>query len=154
MTQYERNSKKDWLDVTHSVQEILLASSKSVLPQPGVRGASVYQPAFDALSANPSHMCGMSPNPPMRTRPFSKVFFGAVAVDVAVDVGVGVGVAGGTDKAMDLSRARSCRLLHININIDRKRKGQRDKERPINTMIVAAFQPRARCCTVVWRGRG
>lgn len=99
---FKPGGRKEGTQKTHSVQQTLLASRKSVLPQPGVRGASVYHPALEALSASPSHMWGMSPNPPMSTRPFSNGFFRGSTAPAAPGGG-----SGGTDRAMDLSRERS-----------------------------------------------
>lgn len=62
----------------------------------------MYHPALEALSASPSHMWGMSPNPPMSTRPFSNGFFGGSTAPAAP--AVAGGGRGGTDRATDLSR--------------------------------------------------
>lgn len=88
---------------THSVQETFMASSKSVLPQPGVLGANVYHPSLAALAAKPSHMCGMSPKPPIMRRPRLKGFFWGSS---------SAPISGGIESAIDLSSARSWRLLY------------------------------------------
>ena len=99
----------------------------------------MYQPALDALSASPSHMCGMSPNPPMRTRPFSNVFFVAAAAGTS---GTGTG---GTDKAIDLSRARSCRLLNYEREKETDRQTDRGRETMHKTVVAALLTPCVGC---------